>query len=289
MSFVHLNCHSDRSYGRGFIKPAELVALYKERGAEAACITDYGNMNAAVQLYNACRKHELTPIFGMEVNMTDDKGAKKQEKQGLVLLAKNRVGFENLTKLATIGAMYFYYVPRIDLAALRDHAEGLIALTGDMYGVMAHAYFAKRDEGIEEIYEVYSDIFGDDLYFEIETVPTEAQRMLNEGLVNAADVTPSMKLVATGDPHYLREQDRDLHEAVMRGKNFNNQAWEYPFKGPYHVRTREEMLQGFSELHGYDVSNSEAFLPAFRNVNEIIGRIERFDLREGTRVPSYAP
>ena len=288
MSFVHLNCHSDRSYGRGFIKPHELVYLYHERGAKAACITDYGHMNAAVQLYNACRYCGMLPVFGMEVNVVPDKGAKKQDKQGLVLLAKNRTGFYNLVKLATIGAMYFYYVPRIDVAALRDHAEGLVALTGDMQGVAAYNYFAKGDEGIAEVYDTYGDLFGDDLYFELEPVPTESQRVLNEALVECADMTPGMKLVATGDPHYLTEAHRTLHEMVLRGKNFRAQGWAYSFKGPYHVRTRDEMMAGFSDLHGYDVSDSEVFNDALDQVDRIIAKVDDFDLREGTKVPSYS-
>ena len=273
--------------GRGLIKPAELVAHCAQNGLKAACITDYGNLNAAVQLNKACQAHGLLPIFGMEVNLVADMGAKKQERESLVLLAKNRTGFYNLVKLATIGAMYFYYIPRVDLATVREHAEGLIALSSDINGVAAHAYFRAREKGLEEVFETYAGIFGDDFYFELEPVPTESQRVLNEGILECAELTPSMRVVATGDPHYLIKEHADMHRALMRAKNFRNQAWEYPFKGPYHVRSRDEMFAGFSELHGLDAPSSESFREPMAAPDEIVSKVEAFDLREGTKVPAY--
>jgi len=284
MSFLHLNCHSDRSIGRGMIRPSKLASVYAERSVGAACITDYGNMSAAVQLNNACITNDLQPVFGMEVNLVPDRKDKKPGYQSLVLLAKNRTGFFNLVKLATIGAMYFYYVPRVDFDIISQHAEGLIASTSDINGVAAHAFFARKHDGIAALYEQYGDVFGDDLYWEIQPVPTESQRVFNEALVECAYGVDSMRLLATGDPHYLNKQDAELHQNFCRIKNFRNPGWEYPFKGDYHVRTREEMQTGFDELHGVGM---EGITEALDQPQRILETIESFDLREGTKVPSY--
>ena len=287
MTFVHLNCHSDRSIGRGLIKPSELVAHYKEIGAAAACITDYGNLNSAVQLNKACLKHDILPIFGMELNVAPDRTKKVQGHESLVVLAKNKVGFYNLVKLATLGSMFSYYIPRVDKELIAKHSEGLIALTADMTGVAAHGYFRNKEMGIESVNEEYSEIFGDDLYFEMEPTQTDAQRVLNEGLMDYAEQTPSCKLIATGDPHYLKPEHREIHQMLMKSRNFRNMSWEYPFKGDYHVRSHKEMIDAFSDLHGYDASEKPAFQRAIDAVDEVIGKVEAFDLRAGTKVPDY--
>jgi len=287
MTFVHLNCHSDRSIGRGLIKPSDLAAHYKSIGARAACITDYGNLNAAVQLNKACQKNDLLPIFGMELNVAPDRTKKIQGHHSLVVLAKNKTGFYNLVKLATLGSMFSYYIPRVDNDLISKHSDGLICLTSDMTGAAAHAYFKSKELGLEEVNAEYSEIFGDDLYFEIEPTSTEAQRVLNEGIFSYVSQTPGCKIVATGDPHYLAAGDRDLHISLMKSRNFRNQGWEYPFKGDYHVRSREEMVQAFTDLHGYPMYENEEFMNSLDAVDEIINKIEPFNLRDGTRVPEF--
>ena len=287
MTFVHLNCRSDRSIGYGLIKPSELVEHYKSVGAPAACITDGGNLNSAVQLNKACQKHGLLPIFGMQVNIVPNKAAKKQGSEGLVLLAKNRIGFYNLVKIATIGSMYFYYMPRVDVEVIRQHSEGLIALTGDMRGVAAHAYFRMQLKGLESIYETYSEIFGDDFYFELQPVPTETQRVFNEAVVDYQDQTPGCKMVVTGAPHYLLAEHLELHRMLIKSRNFRNLSWEYPFKGPHHVRSRDDLVHEMSELHGFDIGPGASMWEALDEVDRIVGKVEAFDLRQGIKVPSY--
>lgn len=287
MSFVHLNCKSDRSIGYGLIKPAALVDHYKSVGALAACITDSGHLNSAVQLNKACKKHGLLPVYGMQVNVVDDKAAKRQGSESLILIAKNRTGFYNLVKIATVGAMFFYYMPRVDLETLKKYSEGIIALTGDMRGVAAFAYFRGQLNGLERCYETYSEIYGDDFYFELQPVPTETQRVFNEALVDYQDQTPGCKLVVTGAPHYLREQDRDLHMMLIKARNFKNLQWEYPFKGPHHVRSREELVRELSELHGFEIGPGMSMWTALDNADLIVQQVEAFDLRDGVKVPNY--
>lgn len=285
--FVHLSCYSDRSIGRGLIKPKELVEFYRAAGAQAACITDYGTMSAAVSLNNECKKHQMKPVFGMTVNVVPDKTLKRQGFESLVLLARNRVGFYNLIKIATIGSMYFYYVPRVDLAVLKEHSEGIIALTGDINGVAAHAFFISKYEGIDSVYEQYSEIYGDSLFFEIQPVPTEAYRAFNTALIEVASVTSGVKLIASGAPHYLTIDHREVHKQMLASKNFRNPGWEYPFRGDYHVRSYEEMLNAFRDLHGDQENCMQQIDSALAMPAQVLEMIETFSLREGVKVPSF--
>ena len=57
------------------------------------------------------------------------------EARHLVLLCENETGYRNLSYLVSMGFIEgFYSKPRIDLALLRQHSEGLIALSACLAG-----------------------------------------------------------------------------------------------------------------------------------------------------------
>lgn len=286
-NFLHLHCHSDRTVGRSLIRPAHLVELYVQRGGKAACVTDNGSMSSAIQLYNACKKNSIKPIIGLEVNIVPDRKIKSQLTHSLVLLARNLVGFYNLVKINTIGSMYFYYVPRVDFEVIAQHSDGLIALTSDIRGVGANAFFTGSYAGIEEAHRTYSSIFNDNLYWELQPTQVESQRVYNSALLEMAMYTPGFNVVASGDPHYMLESDKDLHKLVLQARNSRNAGWDYPFKGEYHVLDENELVNLFSLLHGSPMLNNEMFVRAFEAPNHIADKIEHYDLRQQTKVPNY--
>lgn len=286
--FVHLHCHSDRTVGRSLIKPSRLVERAVELGASAACLTDNATLSGAIQLYNACRKAGIKPIFGMEVNVAHDKSLKQQRSTTLVLLAKNYVGLTNLIKLTTVGAMYFYYQPRVDFHALAQYSEGIICLTSDLNGYAASRFFAAGSNGLASCYAELSQFYGDDIYWELQPNLTESQRVYNQALLNEAKANEHFRLVATIDPHYELAEDRDLFEKFLASRNFRNSYWEYPFRGDRHIMSEDEVCHAFDYLHG------EGFFASSVELQEAVWRtsvisdlVESFDLRQGTKVPAY--
>lgn len=286
--FVHLHCHSDRTVGRSLIKPQQLVDCAVRHGASAACLTDNGNMSGVIQLYNACKKAGVKPIIGMEVNLAYDKTLKQQRTSTLVLLARNYTGFTNLVKLTTIGAMYFYYVPRVDMDALRQHSEGLVCLTSDVNGYAAAKFFAGGSGGLATCYGELSDLYGDDIYWEIQPNLTESQRAYNSALIAEASSNDAFKLVATIDPHYVDASDQELYKKYLASKNARNAYWDYPFKGDRHIMTEDEVCLAFDYLHGEGFfQQSIPMQEAVLRTGDIASRIDAFDLRQGTKVPAY--
>ena len=134
--FVHLHVHSTYSLLDGLAHTEELVKRAKELDMPALAITDHGVMYGAVEFYQKARKHGVKPIIGMEMyvsprRMTDRDPQKDKSPTHIILLAKDRTGYQNLLQIATAGQLEgFYYKPRVDKPYLRQHAEGLIALTG---------------------------------------------------------------------------------------------------------------------------------------------------------------
>ena len=131
---AHLHVHSEYSLLDGACKIEALAARAAEFGQPALGLTDHGVMNGSVELYKACKKHDIKPILGLEAYFVDDRTVRegKIERNHLTLLAASDEGFKNLTKLSSAGFLEGLYrgKPGVDLHLLERHAEGVIALTG---------------------------------------------------------------------------------------------------------------------------------------------------------------
>ena len=71
----------------------KLVSLAKEYGYSSLAITDENNMFGVMEFYLECQKNNIKPIIGIELTVFDTI---------LLLYAKNKDGYKNLIKLATI-------------------------------------------------------------------------------------------------------------------------------------------------------------------------------------------
>src|SRR5207247_10733846 len=81
----------------------------------------------------------------------------------LVLLAKNRAGYQNLVKLSSIGFLEGYYRrPRIDREALEQHVEGLICLAACLSGEISLYLRQGNYEGGNASAQFFARVFGKD-------------------------------------------------------------------------------------------------------------------------------
>src|SRR6476660_2980846 len=89
---VHLHAHSEFSLLDGACKIDAMAERAAELGQPALGLTDHGVMNGAVDLYKACRKHQIKPIIGLEAYLVDSRHAIKEqtryERKHLTLLAE---------------------------------------------------------------------------------------------------------------------------------------------------------------------------------------------------------
>ena len=131
---AHLHVHSEYSLLDGACKIEKLAARAAEFGQPALGLTDHGVMNGAVELYKACKKHDVKPILGLEAYFVDDRTVRegKIERNHLTLIAQNDEGFRNLVKLSSAGFLEGLYrgKPGVDMELLARHTEGVIALSG---------------------------------------------------------------------------------------------------------------------------------------------------------------
>ena len=328
-SFVHLHVHSHYSILDGMAAIPALVDKAVKSGMPAIALTDHGNMFGIKEFYDYVQKKNKSlkeagqapfkAILGCEVyvarrnrlqkdkNLKEDKGG-----QHLILLAKNKKGYQNLCKLVSISWIEgFYYKPRIDKEMLEKYSEGLIVTSACLGGeisqkLLGNAKDVDDDETAvetnfddvivvpetyinvaEESIHWFKRIFGDDYYLEIQRHRTDKpnadtkvyryQQSLNKAIIDLARRT-NTKIVATNDVHFVEEEHGEAHDRLIclsTGKDFDDQKRMRYTKQEW-LKTPEEMHQIFSDIP-----------EVFANVVEIADKVENYSIDSDAIMPNY--
>ena len=261
--FTHLHLHSHYSLLDGAIKIPQLAQKAKEYGYKAVALTDHGNIFGAIEFYQEMKKVGVKPIIGMEAYFTNNRFEKKGEGSDsiladknyhLILHAKDKTGFKNLMKLSSLAYTEgFYYKPRIDWELLEKYHEGLICQTACLKGFIPHLLSKGKFDEAYEYGKRLKDIFGEDLYFEIQINGLEEQEIANKGILELAEKL-DVKVVATNDSHYLNEEDAEAHDVIkalqmkMTLKELKEKGRAFKVRGLHFTRP-EEMYEKFK---GYE-------------------------------------
>lgn len=217
--FVHLHCHSEYSLLDGAIRLKDLCNQAVDFGMSAVAVTDHGNLYSAIPLYKEAKKAGLKPIIGCEVYVcpdhTDRSPERGKERYHLVLLAQNLTGYHNLVKIVSKGALFgYHYRPRVDKNILREHSEGIIALSACLAGEIPRSYVRRGMDAAMAVTKEYMDIFPGRFFLEIQVNCIPEQAKANEGVMEIARQT-GLELVATSDCHYLRADDVEAHDVLL--------------------------------------------------------------------------
>ena len=250
MPFAHLHVHTEYSLLDGACRIKDLPKLVKEMGQTACAITDHGVMYGAIDFYRACKAEGIKPIIGCEVYVAPRTRFDKQhefdsEARHLVLLCENEEGYRNLSYLVSMAHVEGFYIkPRIDLALLREHSKGLIALSACLAGEIPRRLRSGSYEGAKEYALTLAEIFGPDhFYLELQDHGIREQAIVNQGILRLHEET-GLPLVVTNDAHYLRKEDAYAHDVLLciqTGKTVDDENRMRYEPQNFYLRTTEEM------------------------------------------------
>ncbi len=306
--FAHLHNHTQYSILQSTAEVGALIQKAVALGQPAVALTDTGNMMAAFQFEKQAAAHnakvkaakaeaaekgeyyegqEILPIIGCEFNVCRNHQDKTVKDNGyqIVCLAKNKNGYQNLIKLASIAyTQGMYYVPRIDKAVLSQYKEDLIVLSGNLYGEIPSLLLNVGQKQAEEALLWWKAQFGPDFYLEVGRHGLEVEERLNPMLV-ALSEQHQIKLVATNNTYYVEQPDAIAHDVLLCVKD--NELVETP-KGrgrgfryglendTYYMRSSEEMLALFADLP-----------QAIASISEIISKCEHYGLAREVLLPAF--
>ena len=299
--FVHLHVHTHYSLLDGMSTVPGLVEKAIKCGMKGVAITDHGNMFGIKEFIDYVGKknkgkaddEKFKPIIGVEAycaRRTRFDKSQKEDGSGwhLVLLAKNKIGYQNLCKLVSTSWIDgYYYRPRIDKDVLKQYSEGLIVCSACLGGEVPRKIADGDIRGAEEAIQWFKDIFGDDYYLEMQrhqtnkpgadTTTYEKQVEVNKILIELARKT-NTKIIASNDVHFIEEEHAEGHDRLIclsTGKDLDDPARMRYTKQEW-LKTREEMYAVFSDIP-----------EALSNTLEITEKIEHYSIDSDAIMPMF--
>ncbi len=254
MSFVNLHVHTEFSLLDGACRISGIMDRVKEIGQTAVAITDHGVMYGCIDFYKAAKAAGVKPIIGCEVyvarrSMADRVHGIDNDPYHLVLLCKNRKGYENLCLMVSEAFINgFYGKPRVDLELLEKYHEGLIALSACLGGAVPQ-YLLNEDYDAAKTYALrMAEIFGEgNFYLELQDHGIAEQQPVNQGVARIARET-GLPLVATNDAHYLRKEDAKMQDVLLciqTGKTVDDENRMRFDTEEFYLKSEQEMRDLF--------------------------------------------
>jgi DNA polymerase-3 subunit alpha len=232
---------------------------------KSVALTDHGVMYGIAEFYKKATRAGIKPIVGMEAyvvkkgsrfergNSNETNGRKKSKHYNhLILLAKNKTGYNNLSKLSTLGHTEgFYYKPRIDLDLLKKYREGLICTTACAGGIVASHLVNNEIDKAREVAKTYKEIFEDDFYLEIQDHGQDIDKPILEWMPKLSKEY-GIKLVATNDCHYIEQEHAIAHNILLLLSDKNGADYSKLRYGTDQVyfKSSEEMIDLFKNYDG---------------------------------------
>ncbi|MDH5533353.1 MAG: DNA polymerase III subunit alpha [Candidatus Pacebacteria bacterium] len=300
--FVHLHLHTEYSMldGLNIVNPRhkhhKLIDKAVELGMPALAITDHGGMYGCLHFYNACKKAGIKPIIGVEIYLAKKSRFDKQTKMGadsthLTLLAKNEEGYKNIMKLTSLANIEgFSYKPRIDKELLFDHAAGVIVLSGCPSSHFNRLLRDGKDEEALQLFKEYKEKFGDDFYVEIQRHPEiDFLEELNKKLIKISRDL-NIKMVATGDVHYLTKDDAPAQDALIcvgTRKLISDEKRMKMSSSDYYLKTADEMYELFHDLPEAVENTIEVMEKCDLTIKTGQLIFPKYEIPEGETIDSY--
>jgi DNA polymerase-3 subunit alpha len=273
-----------------------MMAKAAADGQKGVALTDHGNMFGAFKFVSEAKKHDMKAIIGCEFYLVEDRHRKSfsrakgesDKRYHQLLLAKNQKGYENLSKLCSLGFIDGLYgkFPRIDKELLLQYHEGVIATSCCIGAEIPQAILHGNLEKAEELIKWWVDLLGEDFYIELQRHRGMenidglgvSQEDVNQHLIRLAKKY-NLKTIATNDAHYLNEEDWEPHDILLCVNTNSLLEEQNRFKfssSDYYFKSQAEMNALFS-----DVPESIDF------TMEIYDKVENLDLARDVLLPAF--
>ena len=249
-SFVHLRLHSEYSLIDGLLRIRPALNRVAELGMPAVAITDHHNFFGLVKAYKAAAELGLKLIIGADLHVLDPVDEERQHE--LCLLAQNVTGYRNLMLLLSRSYQQGQYLgqPRVKQAWVREHSEGVIALSGGRQGDIGQALLNGREDDAHAALTEWQRCFTDRFYLELQRTGRAGEEDYLHAAVSLA-AECSCPVVATNDVRFLEADEFEAHEArvcIGDGRTLHDPRRLRAYSDQQYLRSAEEMAELFSDI-----------------------------------------
>ena len=289
--FVHLHVHSEYSLLDGLESCESLIERAKELKMDSLAVTDHGTMRGLVSFYETAKKNDITPILGQEFYYREKRSDKndRSDNRHTTILIKNLTGWKNCINLTTEANLTgYHYSPRIDDSLLEEYNDGLVMGSGCIGSHTNQLILeAKKDNNIEKLkkveekFDYYRSIFGDDFYIELTTDSQPDQAIINDVLLRYAKEN-GITYTIMSDVHWSSKDDFKYHDVLlslqMRKKMNDPDRFRFPTQDTW-MKSEEEMWEFYYKNCNLYMSE-EDFYNAMANTRIIANKCNGLFLEE---------
>jgi len=292
MNYVGLHVHTHYSLFDGVATPEEYIDRAVELGMPALAITDHGTLSGHRELHRVAKAKGIKPILGLEGYMCSDISDKrdKSEREGqqdlvynhIILLAKNKIGLENLNKISEIAWTDGYFKkPRFDFEILKKYREGIIVTSACPSSVIVKALEENEFALAKKHIAWFKENFGNDYY--IEVMPHNTAE-INKYLIELADEF-KIRVVVTPDCHHSDKSQREIQEFKLLMNTHAKVEKDATYEKS---KKKTDMMERLDYLYGHDrqitFNEFDIHLLSYEEIKEAMEKqgIDRPDIYSNT-------
>ncbi len=241
--YVELHARSAFSFLRGASLPETLAEATAAAGLPALAVCDRMGLYGAPRLRGAAQEQGIRPIHGAELVLEDD--------TVLPVLVENRTGYRNLCRLLSTAHLRAPKgTGRVRWDELPEHADGLVALTGDEEGPV-HRALATDPATAPAVLDRLVAAFGpDDVQVEIQRHHRRGEERIHGALVELA-ARHRLPLLATQGPLAATAAGRevlDVFTCLRHHVTLDAAGTRLAVNGDRHVIPAAAMAARFADL-----------------------------------------
>ena len=277
-SFIHLRVHTEYSLVDGVVRVKPLMQALDDDNMPAVALTDQSNLFAMVKFTRAALAAGIKPLIGVDalVRHADDQEAPFQ----MVLLAQNKQGYLNLSELISKSYLEGQHrgLPIMQAEWIKQHAEGIIALSGGRQGDIGRALLAGQTDLAKQRLQHWLGCFENRFYIELQRTGRENEAAYIAEAVELA-IDFDVPVVATNDVRFLKADEFEAHEArvcIHDGRTLDDPRRPKNYSEQQYLRSAEEMQALFADIPealvntveiakrcNFEVQLGKSFLPQF--------------------------
>src|SRR5690349_6502780 len=255
MTYIELHARSAFSFLEGASVPEELIATALDFDMPAMALLDRDGLYGAPRFHLSAKKNAIRAHIGAELTVKTP----SSDVVSIPVLAKNRAGYQNLCRLITLMKLR---APKhakpgecaATAAELAAHAKGLICLTGDDDGPLAHALQrpdADRAKEAQRTLDWLLDVFGKkNIYAELQRHFDRDQEARNQAVIELARRNHLPLLATNGVCHAIRARREvsDVFTCIRNHVRLETAGRLLARNSERYVKRPDEMAELFADL-----------------------------------------
>jgi len=254
---------------QGLPQPKEIIEKAKQLSQPAVAITDFNAGYGLLEFYE--KAQDIKPILGAHMLFSYD----WDNLMGLVLLAKNYEGYQNLIKLISLASTEnFKKTPYLTMDNLKQYGKNLIALSSSEWEIEKLILANESDNVILDKISEYEDVFDGEFYLEFLTLDFELfpeRKKIEEKFYHYIN-QHNKKWVVTSFYKYLNKEDKSTYDVLLCIKN-NRRYYDPqrpPLKWDYFMMDENQVREVLTK-NGYDTKFQDYLI---NQTHEIADKIQ---------------